>query len=93
MRVRYFINIINNLLTKGASQSEVAKVLGFSRQNLTEILGLVPEKQRKNLKDEHLPGILQLCKKYDVPPKTAAALMRLIQEEVEQDRAMQSTKS
>lgn len=86
MKVRYFIDIINDLLSRGASQSEVAKELGFSRQNLSEILGLVPEKQRKNLKDEHLPGLMKLCKKYDTEPRTASKLIKMIESELIQSK-------
>lgn len=81
MRVKYFIEIIQVLLEKGASQVEIAKTLGFSKQNLTEILGSVPEKQRQNLKDEHLPGLLKLCRKYKVQPMTAKGLIEVIERE------------
>lgn len=81
MRVTYFIEIIRLLLEKGASQQEIAKSIGFSKQNMTEILGGVPEKQRQNLKDEHLPGLLKLCRKYNIEPKTPRALLKLIEQE------------
>ena len=81
MRVRYFIDIIEGLLAKGVSQSAIAKALGFKKQNITEIIGKTPDKQRRNLKDEHLPGLLALCKKHGVGPRSADQLVQLIQRE------------
>lgn len=86
MRVNYFIDIIKVLLKKGASQKEIADTLGFSKQNMTEILGGVPEKQRKNLKDEHLPGLVKLCKRYGVAPKNGNKLLELIEKEKQSGR-------
>lgn len=77
MRVRYFIEIINELLRSKCPQAEIAEALGFKKQNLTEILS----DKRQNLKDEHLPGLIKLCRKYGVGPQTAAALMRRIETE------------
>lgn len=81
MNVRYFIEIINELLGKGVSQQEIAKSLGFKKQNMTEILGKNPQKQRQNLKDEHLPPLLALCIKYKTGPKSAKALLQRIEQE------------
>lgn len=82
MRVNYFIDIIKQLIAKDVAQNEIAKALGFSKQNMTEILGKNQNKQRKNLKDEHLPGLLSLCRKHKIGPQSAAELMRVIKEEV-----------
>lgn len=82
MIVKYFVDIIKELVDKGASQTEIAKIIGFTKQNMTEILGGKPEKQRKNLKDEHLPGLLKLCKKYKVGPQNPSELFRLINSEI-----------
>lgn len=81
MNVRYFIDIINDLIKEGASRVEIAAALGFKKQNMTEILGGVPSKQRQNLKDEQMPGLLALCKKYKTGPKSAKALLDLIENE------------
>lgn len=82
MRVRYFIDIINELLKQGVSQTAIADALGVKKQNMTEILGKNPKKLRQNLKDEHLPGLLRLCREYKVGPKTASELIALIDKEV-----------
>jgi hypothetical protein len=81
MRVRYFIDIIEGLIAKGVSQIEIAKALDFKKQNLTEVLGKIPGKQRQNLKDEHLPGLLTLCKKHRVGPQSADGLLKIIERE------------
>lgn len=83
MNVKYFIDIIDKLLKKGASQAEIAKTLGFSKQNMSEILGKVKAKPRQDLKSKHLPGLLKLCKGYKVGPQTYDALMDLIEKEVD----------
>lgn len=77
MRVRYFIEIINELLQAGCGQAEIAEALGFKKQNLTEILS----DKRQNLKDEHLPGLIRLCRKKGVGPQTAGRLMKIIEDE------------
>lgn len=82
MKVRYFIDIINKLLAKGLSQVEIAKTLGMKKQNLSEILGKVEGKQRQNLKDEHLPGLLKLCKAHGLDVKSWSQLGKLIEGEL-----------
>lgn len=81
MRVKYFIEIIRQLLEKNVSQNEIAKALGFSKQNMTEILGKNPAKQRKNLKDHHLPALLDLCRAHKVGPQSADKLLSEIKKE------------
>lgn len=82
MKVRYFIDIINKLLAKNVSQVQIASALGIKKQNLSEILGKVPGKQRQNLKDEHLPGLLKLCKEHNLDIKSWNQLGRLIEKEI-----------
>ena len=81
MNVIYFVKLLRKLLDAGASKSEIASELGFRKQNMNEIFGDVPEKQRQNLKDEHLPGLLRLCRNYKVGPQTAKQLLDLIEKE------------
>lgn len=84
MDVIYFVDIIKELLEAGASKTEVMAELRMKKQNMREILGNVPGKQRQNLKDEQLPGLLRLCRKYKRGPQTERELLRMISGELEE---------
>lgn len=79
MQIKYFVEIIEALVAKGLTQQGIAAELGLKKQNMTEILSKDPRKRRQNLKDEHLPGLLRLCRKHGIEPRTASGLIKMIE--------------
>jgi len=78
MSVKYFRNIIEDLLEHGLTQTKIADAIGFKKQNITEILQGI----RQDMQGEQLSRLIALCKKEKLKPSTWSQLGDMIDREL-----------